>query len=65
MSDKMKRQLSEESMKKSSSLDVEVGKELADVKTIFKHRDKSLIGWSLQIADKMKKLYKKLNRENK
>jgi H+/Cl- antiporter ClcA len=43
-------------LKKSSSVEVEVGKELESVNTTFKLREKSLIGLGFKIFEKIKKL---------
>ncbi|MEN6317732.1 MAG: chloride channel protein [Syntrophaceae bacterium] len=43
-------------LKKSSSIEVEMGKELNDMITTFKIRDKSLIGLGFKIIEKIKKL---------
>ncbi|MBM4271420.1 MAG: voltage-gated chloride channel [Deltaproteobacteria bacterium] len=42
-------------LRKSSSVEVEIGKEVGEVTTRFKPRDKSLIGIGLKIAKKIKK----------
>lgn len=52
-------------LKKSSSFEVEIGKEIVDVKTIFKHSDKSIIGLGLKLVDKIKSLHKKQDKANK
>jgi hypothetical protein len=46
-------------LKKSSSVEVEVGKELDSVNTTFKFRDKSLIGLGFKILEKLKSTLKK------
>lgn len=52
-------------LKKSSSFDVEIGKEVVDIKTIFKHREKSLVGWGLKIGGKIEKFYNRRNKGGK
>jgi len=47
-------------LKKSASFEVEIGKELVDVKTVFKRRDKSLIGWVLIVTTKIKEFIRNL-----
>jgi H+/Cl- antiporter ClcA len=46
-------------LKKSSSVEVEMGKELDGVNTTFKFRDKSLIGLGFKILEKLKRLLTK------
>jgi len=46
-------------LQKSSSIDVEMGKELNYMNTTFKIRDKSLIGLGFKILEKLKKLLSK------
>jgi H+/Cl- antiporter ClcA len=46
-------------LKKSSSVEVEVGKELEGVNTTFKFREKSLIGLGFKVFEKIKSLLKK------
>jgi H+/Cl- antiporter ClcA len=46
-------------LKKSSSVEVEMGKELDSVNTTFKFRDKSLIGLGFKILEKLKRLLTK------
>jgi H+/Cl- antiporter ClcA len=46
-------------LKKSSSVEVEIGKELNNMNTTFKIRDKSLIGLGFKISEKMKSLLRK------
>jgi len=46
-------------LKKSSSVEVEIGKELNNMNTRFKIRDKSLIGLCLRISEKIKSLLRK------
>lgn len=46
-------------LKKSSSVDVEVGKELESVNTTFKFREKSLIGLCFKISEKIKGMLRK------
>ena len=43
--------IAEFALKKSSSVEVEIGTELENVKTTFKHRDKSLIGLGLNTLE--------------
>jgi H+/Cl- antiporter ClcA len=43
-------------LKKSSSVEVEVGKELESVNTTFKFREKSLIGLGFKILEKLKSM---------
>jgi H+/Cl- antiporter ClcA len=46
-------------LKKSSSVEVEIGKELNHMNTTFKIRDKSLIGLGFKISEKIKYLLRK------
>ncbi len=46
-------------LKKSSSVEVEMGKELNNMDAMFKIRDKSLIGLGIKILEKLKKLLRK------
>ncbi|MEN6318620.1 MAG: chloride channel protein [Syntrophaceae bacterium] len=52
-------------LKKSSSVEVEIGKELDNIKTTFKRRDKSLIGLGLKLVDTIKNFYRKHNDTDK
>jgi len=42
-------------MKKSSSVDVELGREVENVKTRFKYREKSFIGQGIRLRDKIRR----------
>ena len=44
--------------KKTTSVEVEIGNDIENVKTSFKRRDKSLIGIGLKIAEKIHKMIK-------
>ncbi|HVO64886.1 MAG TPA: chloride channel protein [Syntrophales bacterium] len=44
--------------KKTSSVEVEIGKDLENIKTTFKRRDKSLIGLVLKIVEKISETFK-------
>jgi len=46
-------------LKKSSSVEVEIGKELNNMDTTFKIRDKSVIGLGFKILEKLKSMLKK------
>ena len=52
-------------LKKSSSVEVEIGTELENVMTTFKHRDKSLIGLGLKAAEKIINFYRKKDNTGK
>jgi H+/Cl- antiporter ClcA len=51
-------------LKKSASMDVELGKEVVSVKALFKRREKSLIGTVMTIAEKLKKRRDERTNEN-